>query len=107
MLSKYRYLVPNSITFLSLICGIVSIMSSATGNLQLAGGLILTSYILDMFDGEMARRLNAGTPFGLQLDSLVDMVSLGTAPAVLVFMRLHLALCHSNPTGRRFSSGSL
>lgn len=88
MLSKYRYLVPNSITFLSLICGIVSIMSSATGNLQLAGGLILTSYILDMFDGEMARRLNAGTPFGLQLDSLVDMVSLGTAPAVLVFMRL-------------------
>ncbi len=88
MRNNYRYLVPNSITFLSLICGIVSIMSAATGNLRLAGGLILASYILDLFDGEMARRLNAGSTFGLQLDSLVDMVSLGTAPAVLVFMRL-------------------
>ncbi len=88
MNNKYRYLVPNGITFISLTCGIVSILLSATGNLQPAGILILTSYILDLFDGAMARKLKAGSEFGLQLDSLVDMVSLGTAPAVIAFMHL-------------------
>jgi len=89
MKSKYRYLVPNGITFASLTCGIISILLSAVGNLEWAGALILTSYILDLFDGAAARRLKAGSEFGLQLDSLVDMVSLGTAPAVLIFMHLH------------------
>ncbi len=88
MNSKYRYLIPNGITFISLICGIVSILLSATGQLQPAGILILTSYILDIFDGATARKLKAGSEFGLQLDSLVDMVSLGTAPAILIFMHL-------------------
>ncbi|MCP5094667.1 MAG: hypothetical protein GY943_03855 [Chloroflexi bacterium] len=86
MNSKYRYLVPNGITFISLTCGIISILLSATGNFNPAGALILASYVLDLFDGAAARRLKAGSEFGLQLDSLVDMVSLGTAPAVLVFM---------------------
>lgn len=88
MNSKYRYLVPNGITFASLTCGVISILLSATGSLKVAGGLILASYILDLFDGAMARKLKAGSEFGLQLDSLVDMVSLGTAPAVLLFMHL-------------------
>lgn len=86
--SKYRYLIPNSITFLSLACGIVSILASATGYLVLGGALVLTSYILDLFDGGLARRLNASSEFGLQLDSLVDMVSLGVAPATLAFFHL-------------------
>jgi CDP-diacylglycerol--serine O-phosphatidyltransferase len=86
--SKYRYLIPNGITFLSLTCGIISILASASGELYLGGVLILTSYVLDLFDGELARRLKAGSAFGLQLDSLVDMVSLGTAPAVLAFFHL-------------------
>ncbi|MEW5986595.1 MAG: CDP-alcohol phosphatidyltransferase family protein [Chloroflexota bacterium] len=88
MTSRYRYLIPNAITFFSLACGVISILSSATGYVRLGGILILTSYILDLFDGEVARRLKAGSAFGLQLDSLVDMVSMGTAPAVLVFFHL-------------------
>lgn len=88
--SKYRYAVPNGITFLSLICGIVSILASASGNLEVGGALILASYVLDLFDGETARRLKASSSFGLQLDSLVDMVSLGTAPAVLTFFHLQM-----------------
>lgn len=88
MNSKYRYLVPNGITFLSLTCGCISILLSATGELRPAGALVLASYVLDLFDGLSARRLKAGSEFGLQLDSLVDMVSLGTAPAVLAFMHL-------------------
>ena len=91
MNSQYRYLIPNGITFISLTCGIVAILLAATGELVTAGILILASFILDLFDGASARYLNAGSEFGLQLDSLVDMVSLGTAPTVLAFMYLYLA----------------
>lgn len=86
--SKYRYLIPNGITFTSLSCGIIAILLAANNQLYPAGILILASYILDLFDGAAARRLKAGSEFGLQLDSLVDMVSLGTAPAVLAFVHL-------------------
>jgi CDP-diacylglycerol--serine O-phosphatidyltransferase len=88
MKSKYRYLVPNLITFASLICGVVSILSSAQGTLVFAGSLIIASYVLDLFDGAAARRLDARSEFGLQLDSLVDMVSLGMAPAALLFAHM-------------------
>ena len=91
MNSRYRYLIPNGITFISLTCGIVAILLAATGQLVIAAMLILSSYILDLFDGASARYFNAGSEFGLQLDSLVDMVSLGTAPTVLAFMYLYLA----------------
>lgn len=91
MKSQYRYLIPNSITFTSLTCGIAAILLAATGQLVTAAILILASFILDLFDGASARYFNAGSAFGLQLDSLVDMVSLGTAPTVLAFMYLYLA----------------
>ncbi|MCB8945001.1 MAG: CDP-alcohol phosphatidyltransferase family protein [Ardenticatenaceae bacterium] len=88
MNSKYRYLIPNGITFLSLTCGLISILLSANGNFVPAGALILTSFVLDLFDGYSARVLKAGSEFGLQLDSLVDMVSLGVAPTVLAFKHI-------------------
>jgi CDP-diacylglycerol--serine O-phosphatidyltransferase len=73
---------------MSLTCGIASILSSAQGKLRTAGVLILLSFILDFWDGYSARKLNARSEFGLQLDSLVDMVSLGVAPIVLIFMHM-------------------
>jgi len=88
MNNKIRYLVPNSLTFLSLSCGIGSIVLSSQDSLVTAGILILCSYVLDCWDGFTARKLNAQSDFGLQLDSLSDMVSLGIAPAVLVFHHL-------------------
>jgi len=88
MKSKIRYAVPNSITFMSLACGLGSILLSSQGYLVPAGILVLCSYVLDIWDGFTARKLNAQTSFGLQLDSLADMVSLGIAPAVLVFHHL-------------------
>lgn len=89
MNSKYRYLIPNGVTFASLACGMIAIVLAAGGNLVWSGLFILASYILDLLDGSLARSLQAGSDFGLQLDSLADMVSLGTAPAVLTFAYLH------------------
>ena len=91
---KYRVLLPNGLTFLSLLCGTCSIlMSAATPEatdapryLWGAGLFILASYLIDWCDGLVARLLHASTAFGLQLDSLVDMVSLGLAPTVLLFV---------------------
>lgn len=88
MKNKIRYAVPNSLTFLSLACGLGSILMSSQEYLIAAGILVLCSYTLDIWDGFTARKLNAQSSFGLQLDSLVDMVSLGIAPAVLVFHHL-------------------
>ena len=83
-----RYIVPNGITFISLTCGIYAMMAAISGNFFMSGVLVLASYVLDLFDGAAARTLNASSEFGLQLDSLVDMVSLGVAPAILIFSYL-------------------
>lgn len=88
--AQLKFLVPNGITFLSLFMGIGAILAAVEGKLVIAATLIFLSYWFDMLDGFFARRLNAQSEFGLQLDSLVDMVSLGVAPAILVFQHLRL-----------------
>jgi CDP-diacylglycerol--serine O-phosphatidyltransferase len=94
MVYHYRVLIPNGLTFLSLLSGTGAILvaaaiptaADAPRYLWVAGLLILASYLIDGCDGALARTLHASTAFGLQLDSLVDMVSLGVAPAVVLFV---------------------
>jgi len=88
MINRYRPLIPNTITMAALACGVLSLLLSVKGDPQLAGNLILASYFLDLVDGWVARWLKAGSAFGLQLDSLSDIVSLGAAPGVLIFVYL-------------------
>jgi CDP-diacylglycerol--serine O-phosphatidyltransferase len=88
MRNKVFPIIPSLITFISLTCGVVSILLSSLGDLRVAGWLIIASYVLDLLDGLSARKLNVASSFGLQLDSLVDMVSLGVAPVVLTFHHL-------------------
>jgi CDP-diacylglycerol--serine O-phosphatidyltransferase len=93
MARNYLVLIPNGLTLLSLLSGTCAILvaaapptaADAPRYLWVAGLLILGSYLIDWCDGALARTLRASTAFGLQLDSLADMVSLGVAPAVLVF----------------------
>jgi len=88
--TNLKYFVPNGITFLSLTSGIGAILAASQEILLLSGAMVFTSYWLDMLDGFSARRLNAQSMFGLNLDSLTDMVSLGVAPALIVFQHLRL-----------------
>ena len=85
-----RQYLPNYITFLSLGFGLVSIVLSIQEYIFLAGMFIIGSSILDSLDGFSARKLNLESTFGLQLDSLTDMVCFGVAPIVLVTQHLHL-----------------
>ncbi len=86
--SKGRFLVPNAITALSLILGIVTIVMALKGNLVPAGWTILLCAILDRLDGPTARALDASSAFGGEMDSFADYTAFGVAPAILVFSSL-------------------
>ncbi len=77
--------IPNFITLLNLLAGLLSIYFATTGNLQLAGLLVFVAAVFDFFDGFAARLLHAKSVIGVQLDSLADMVSFGVAPAFVLF----------------------
>ena len=86
--TNLKYLVPNGITFLSLTFGVGAILSAIQNMFILSGAMIFTCYWLDMLDGYTARKLHAQSEFGLHMDSLSEMISLGVAPAILVFQYL-------------------
>jgi CDP-diacylglycerol--serine O-phosphatidyltransferase len=88
------YLLPTMFTVANLFCGYSSIVQAARGNFDLAAVLIIIAGILDGLDGRIARLTGTTSDFGLQFDSLADIVSFGLAPALLVY---HWAL---HPFGR-------
>ncbi len=77
-------ILPSLFTVASLLCGFYAIICSSAGRYQLAAYLLLAASILDVADGQIARMTHTDTDFGVQLDSLVDVVSFGIAPAILV-----------------------
>jgi len=77
--------IPNFITSLNLVCGILSIIMMIEGKIIPAFYLILLAAVFDFLDGLSALILNAYSDVGKQLDSLADMVSFGAAPALLMF----------------------
>lgn len=83
------HLLPNLVTLLGLCAGLTSIRYVLDGRYEIAAGLIILAAILDGMDGLVARRLNASSHFGAELDSLSDFVCFGVAPGVFVF---HFAL---------------
>ena len=78
----------NSITSGALLCGLMSVLFSATGNFYMGALLILGAMILDGIDGTMARLLKASTAFGAEFDTFVDITAFGIAPAMLMYFYL-------------------
>jgi len=76
--------VPSMFTLANLFFGIWSLVLSARGEFYRAGWYIVIAGILDMLDGRIARMSKTGSRFGAELDSLVDIVSFGVAPAFLI-----------------------
>jgi len=75
--------VPNLFTIGNLLCGVLSITCIMSGFLEVSAILILFSAVFDLVDGRIARKLKVNSAFGVQLDSLADIVSFGVAPALL------------------------
>ena len=81
-------ILPNAFTLGNLFFGFWSIVSALRGDYSLAAWLVFVAAVADALDGRIARFSRTGSPFGSELDSLVDLVSFGLAPAILTYRLL-------------------
>jgi len=82
---KGIYLLPNLLTTGALFGGFYAILSGFSGHYEWAAMAIFAAMVFDGLDGRVARMTNTQSDFGVQYDSLSDMVSFGIAPAVVVY----------------------
>ena len=79
------YLLPGMFTVGNMFCGWASIVFAMRGDFETAAPLIGIAMVLDTLDGRIARATGATSDFGMEFDSLADVVSFGVAPAILMF----------------------
>lgn len=77
--------IPNTITSMNLLCGVLGVISTFKGSYDTAFLLMLAAAACDFCDGLSARLLNAYSDLGKELDSLADMVSFGVLPALMIY----------------------
>jgi CDP-diacylglycerol--serine O-phosphatidyltransferase len=77
---------PNLFTAANLLCGVMAIILTLAGRIDLPPFAIFIGAILDFFDGFLARKLKVSSEMGKQLDSLADMVTFGVAPGLLMMV---------------------
>lgn len=80
-----RAVVPSLFTVLNIFCGLLSIVHASKGEIELGAWFIILAGVFDSLDGVMARITRSSSQFGVELDSLADVVSFGVAPSVLVY----------------------
>lgn len=79
-------LLPNLLTTMSLFSGFYSIVSSINGHFFHAAVAIIIAAVFDGLDGRVARLTGTTSKFGMEYDSLCDLVSFGVAPAILTYL---------------------
>lgn len=79
------YLLPSLFTLGNLFCGYACVVFALRGDFDRAASLIGIAVVLDMLDGRVARMTGTSSAFGVEFDSLADVVSFGLAPAILTF----------------------
>jgi CDP-diacylglycerol--serine O-phosphatidyltransferase len=80
------YLVPNFVTTANMFCGFYSAIASIHGDYLAAAWAIMAASVFDMLDGRIARLAKATSQFGVEYDSLSDLISFGMAPAILLYL---------------------
>jgi CDP-diacylglycerol--serine O-phosphatidyltransferase len=78
-------ILPSAFTLGNLFFGIYAVVAATRGAFEWAGWFVIIAGILDMLDGRVARFTRTGTRFGAELDSLVDAISFGVAPAFIMY----------------------
>lgn len=82
---KGIYILPNTLTLCGMLLGFFSILASLKGNYLHASWAIIFATVFDGLDGWVARLTHSTTRFGIELDSLSDLVAFGVAPAVMMY----------------------
>ncbi|MBM4355327.1 MAG: CDP-diacylglycerol--serine O-phosphatidyltransferase [Deltaproteobacteria bacterium] len=85
-LSRALFALPTLFTLSSVLMGMISIVSAAEGDFEIGALAILFAVLFDSLDGRVARLTRTESKFGVQIDSLADVVSFGVAPAVLAYL---------------------
>jgi CDP-diacylglycerol--serine O-phosphatidyltransferase len=80
------YFLPNFFTLGNIFCGFYGIISAFHGSYSRAAFVVILAGLFDVFDGKIARATNSTSRFGVEFDSLADLVSFGVAPGVLVYL---------------------
>jgi CDP-diacylglycerol--serine O-phosphatidyltransferase len=84
-LTRPIVLLPNGFTLANLFLGVFAIVAASRGDYSRAGTYIVLGGVADALDGRIARATRTGSRFGEELDSLVDAISFGLAPAMIMF----------------------
>ncbi|MEW6214507.1 MAG: CDP-diacylglycerol--serine O-phosphatidyltransferase, partial [Nitrospirota bacterium] len=82
---KGIYILPNTLTLCGMFCGFYSILVALKGDYLHAAWAIMIANIFDGLDGWVARLTHSTTRFGIELDSLSDLVAFGVAPSVMLY----------------------
>ncbi len=77
--------IPSLFTILNAFCGFLSIVHASNGEYDSAAMFIIYATLFDLFDGFVARLLKTSSDFGVELDSLSDVISFGAAPSYLLY----------------------
>ena len=81
----WREIAPNMVTSGNIVSGVISLILAFNGHYAAAGWAIFAAVLFDLMDGIVARALGGGTQFGIEFDSIADVVSFGVAPALLFY----------------------
>ena len=104
VVARSKFALPSTITLISVLCGFSSIVMSinaagedSSRSFMWAALLLVLAGIFDGLDGRVARATNTATEFGVQLDSLADVLSFGMAPAILAYRYGFFDFGHADP----------
>ena len=84
-----KSVIPNLFTTLNIFCGFLALVSMVEDKVVNACWLISLAAIFDLLDGQFARLTKTSSSFGIEFDSLADVVSFGVAPSILIY-QVHL-----------------
>lgn len=84
-MKKGIYILPNAFTLMGMFGGFLAIIYAIKGNFPVAAWAVMVAMVFDGLDGFVARLTGSATRFGIELDSLSDLVAFGVAPAIIIF----------------------
>ncbi|MDL2358112.1 MAG: CDP-diacylglycerol--serine O-phosphatidyltransferase [Pseudomonadota bacterium] len=104
-MARAKFALPSSVTLLSIACGfgsiVISVDNAAIGDpaaYRMAAILLVLAGIFDALDGFVARATNTASEFGMQLDSIADVMNFGCAPGLLMYCWGYAQLGQGHPT---------
>lgn len=83
---KSIYILPNIFTSLNIFCGFLAIVLAIDGRFAAAATAVIVAGLFDMLDGKIARATNTTSRFGVEYDSLADLVSFGLSPGLIIYL---------------------